>query len=825
MKKLRVLLTLIKAKLSALITAEFPSRMEVSLEGLKAPVVVCRDSWGVPHIYAENEEDLFHVFGYVQAQDRLFLMDLQRRAAWGKLSEVLGEKPYETDLFFRTVGLGRAAKDTFEALRTQGDRKILSISEKFDEGVNKAIEDMKNAGKLPIEFKILSYEPDPWTPIDTLTIGKLIGWSLTGNFFDLEFMKLHEGFGNQADELFPFENPYETCIFPSSFIPADPPDDLTTQTKPENSRARSTHNINDSKVVKAIGAILEWKEKAEGWILPFNVVLASNNWVVNGSLTTSGKPILCNDPHLQLTAPPVWYEAHLVVRGSSGISLNVRGVTFPGMPFIVIGHNQYLAWGCTNVGADVIDFYRYVWNDDGSQYWYVDRWEDLTKVQEVIRVKVGDSIEERIVNIDMTRNGPIMERYDERFAMRWVGHYPTFEARALYKFNIARNMEEFKEGLRDFLMPAQNVVYADVSGNIAWWANGRYPIRSNVSDANNYLEYRLPFNGSKGRGEWGDWDDADAWIDPPEEVPHVINPKEGYVATANNCPISREDFPHWLGWIWSENYRAQRIINLLNQLQPLGLEDMENIQTDVYHIAADKLVPYIANACKNRHLSEELEQALKILKDWDFKMDKDQVAPTIFATWLERFRKNTFNDEYEKAKFEGRYPPTETIQYLVEQNSTQWFDNVGTEEVETCEDIIFQSFVDAVNYLKEDLGPNMLEWKWGAIHRLDMEHPLGSAIAWFNYPELPAGGWENCVSPADGLKVKGGPSWRQIIDLSNLSNSLCILPGGQRGHPFSKHYHDQLELWLEGKYKPMTFPTSPEEQEDIESTTYFRPKI
>lgn len=554
-------------------------------------------------------------------------------------------------------------------------------------------------------------------------------------------------------------------------------------------------------------------------------MLASNNWVVNGSLTTTGKPILCNDPHLSLMAPPVWYEAHLVVSDPTGIRMDVRGVTFPGMPAIIIGHNQYLAWGFTNVGADVIDFYRYDWNGDGNQYRYLDRWESLTEIQEIIRVKAGDTVEERTVHTKMTRHGPIIERYDERFAMRWIGHYPTLEVRALYRFNIAKNIEEFKQGLRDFHMPGQNVVYADVEGNIAWWANGRYPIRSNVSDANSYLEYRLPFNGSQARGEWGDWNDADAWIDPPEEVPYVVNPKEGYVATANNCPISREKFPHWLGWIWSENYRAQRIINLLNQRRPLSLEDMRNIQTDVYYIPAEKLVPYIVNACRNRELDEELEQTLKILRDWDFRMDRDGVAPTIFATWLEEFKKNTFKDEYQKTGFEGRYPATETIQYLVEQNSTRWLDNVETEEIETREDITFKSLVDAVNHLKENLGHNVLEWKWAAIHRLDIEHPLGSVISWFNYPKLPTGGWENCVNLAGESKVKLGPSWRQIIDLSRMSNSVCILPGGQRGHPFSKHYRDQLELWIEGKYKQMTFPARPEEQEDIESTIEFEPKL
>jgi len=555
MGRLRVLLTIIKAKLMSLLKPEFPSRMEISLEGLKAPVAVLRDGWGVPHIYAENEEDLFIIFGYVQSQDRLFQMDLQRRAAEGKLAEVLGESQYETDLLFRTVGLERAAKTTLQTLKAQGDQKVLRIAEKFAKGVNKAIEGMKKAGEFPLEFKVLEYEPEPWTTVDTLAIAKLIGWRLTGNFLDLEFMKRREAFGDQADELFPFENPYEICICSGNGKPADSP----TRVSAEPSGTSLVHNPESFEVTKTADSTLYWKERAERWVLPFRMAFASNNWVVSGSLTETGKPILCNDPHLSLMAPPVWYEAHLVVRDSDGISMNVRGVTFPGIPTIVIGHNQYLSWGLTNVGADVIDFYRYDWNADRDQYWYVDHWEHLTKIQEVIKVKVGGRLEERSICIEMTRHGPIVERYGERFAMRWVGHYPTFEARAIYRFNVAKNMQEFKEGLSDFQMPAQNIVYADICGNIAWWANGRYPIRSNVSEENNYFEYRLPFNGSQARGEWGDWNDPDAWIDPPEEVPHLINPEEGYVATANNCPLPREKFPHWLGWEWAEHYRAEHL--------------------------------------------------------------------------------------------------------------------------------------------------------------------------------------------------------------------------------------------------------------------------
>lgn len=504
--------------------------------------------------------------------------------------------------------------------------------------------------------------------------------------------------------------------------------------------------------------------------------------------------------------------------------MNVRGVTFPGIPVIVIGHNNFVAWGLTNVGADVIDFYRYVWNDAGNQYWYLNRWENVTETEELIKIKVGDSIVETTVNINMTRHGPVIERNSEKFALKWTGQYPTMEARAMYAFNVANSLDDFELGLGDFQVPAQNIVYADIYGNIGWWANGRYPIRMNVSDANSFLEYRLPFNGSQARGEWGEWSDADAWLDPPEEVPHVVNPKAGCIATANNCPMPREKYSHWLGWTWADNYRVKRILRLLGEFQPLSLEDMKEIQTDIYSIAAQNLVPYIINACRDRQLSQELEDALDFMGNWDFVMDKGQVAPAIFAAWVEKLKNNTFFDEYNRAEFEGRYPSTETVQYLVEENSVRWFDNVDTETTETRDDIIFQSFVEAVQLLREALGAKMSEWKWGTIHHTDIVHLLGSALSWLNYPELSVGGWEDSVNPAWGLKVISGASWRQIIDLDDLNSSICVIPGGQRGHPFSKHYYDQLELWLNGEYKPMTFPASPEEQADTESIMMFRGK-
>jgi len=782
--------------------AELPTDAQIILKDLNQTVEVIRDNWGVPHIYARNEDDLYTAFGYVQAQDRLWQMDFHRRAAEGELSEVLGEDLYDTDLFFHVVGLARAANATLQQL----DQKTRHILNQFVKGVNSAIEDMKRDNNLPIEFRLLNYEPQPWTPLDTLAFVKLMAWSLTGDFYDLEFQRLVNAFGNQtASELFPTPRPYEVWIKPGNYTGDN--GNLGDNLGTDENRVHSVPNPESG-----IDALLKWKTEAEKWITPFRSLFASNNWVVNGSRTTTGKPILCNDPHLELSTPPVWYEAHLVVTNASGVAINVRGVTFPGTPLIVIGANQHLAWGFTNVGADVVDFYRYVWGNNGKKYWYVDHWESVQQVNETIQVKTDSGVENRTVSINMTRHGPIMERLGFKAAMKWTGHYPTLEARAIYKYNIAKNLNDFMNGLADFHVPAQNTVYADTNGNIAWWANGRYVNRTNVTG----VDLRLSFNGSRGEGEW-----SQDWIDPPNEVPHVINPPWGFVVTANNRPTG-PTYPHWLGWTWAEHYRAQRILEVVNVTRNLDVDYMKAVQNDVLYIPARELTPYIIEAYDKSPLEgEDVAEAVDTLRDWNYSMNEGEAASSVFATWLDMLKKDTFEDDYQRVGFDGPYPPTEVLEYFVKQNASKWFDRVNTVQTETRDHIILESLEQTVEALLRG-GASLPEW--GAIHYVEIRHPLGTVLPWLNYPEIPIDGWDQTVRPAGGLKVHHGASWRQIIDLSELDNSVSILSGGQRGNPFSRHYYDQFELWLRGQYKPMAFPETPDKARlNAESRVMFLP--
>lgn len=755
------------------------------IKGLKSEVKVVWDKWGVPHIYASNEEDLFFAYGYVQALERLWQMDLIRRLASGRLSEILGNTTLESDIFYRTIGLSRAAEVSLEAC----DQEILKILECYSNGVNAAILDLKKADRLPLEFKLLGYVPERWSPRDVLLVDKLIGWGLTGDFYDIEFLKVVKAFGwEKADELFPLKPEKVVHIYPGESYVEVPPSSL-----------------------EGLNEILRWKSEADKWTkMIVGDLFASNNWAVDGSLTASGKPILCNDPHLAHVVPPTWFEAHLVVVKDGEVSLNVRGVSFPGVPVIVIGANQYLAWGFTNVGADVIDFYYYVWSDDGRKYWYVNHWEDVTTKVEEIRVKGSES---KILCLNFTRHGVLIERNDVKFAMRWAGAGATLEPKAIYLYNKAKSLDEFIEAMKYFHVPAQNHMIADIYGNIAWFANGRYPIRGNVSSAN---MLRVPFNGSRADGEWI------GWVEPPWMVPYKINPECHYLVTANNNPVP-DDYPYWLGWTWAPRYRAERILELLKDRSNLTVEDMKEIQYDVYLILGRELTPILLSAFKTKPEDELASQALDILASWDYRMTVDQVAPTIFAVWVSRFREETFGDEYEKAGLDAPYPTYETLEVMAKAGNATWFDDVNTSVVESRDDIIRRSFLNAISELREKLGDNISDWTWGSVHKLKIDHALGVAVDWLNYPRLPVNGWRDTVNPAGGYEVSHGASWRMIIDLSDINSSFCIIPGGESGNPFSPNYDSQLELWVSGEYKRFSIPVNPDEVEDMVGSLILTP--
>ena len=662
----------------------------------------------------------------------------------GELSEVFGEDLFESDEFHVKMDFENAAKASWELLK---NTELKDILQAYSNGVNYYIEN----NELPMEFKLLNYKPEKWTPIDILLIGKEIEWGLTGNFWDLKRALIVERLGKDALELYP-------------------------------------DYMNHSHPIIRIGLI---NESLLDWLKPFEAKdgIGSNNWLISGKFTKNGKPILANDPHLALTVPPVWYEMHYKLN-----NLDVRGVSFPGVPVIVIGMNNYVAWGFTNVGADVIDFYYYIW--DGDKYLYKGKWLDVEKEIKTIKVKTKNGVVERQIVVEKTVHAPIIEKYGSKVAVAWTGLTATTEPLALYKYNHAKNLYEFIDALKYFDVPAQNLVYADVYGNIMYYSAGKYPIR--VVDGKE-VPGNVIFNGSAGEGEWkgfkpygiSTWD---GFI-PFDEILHLINPD--YVATANQRVVY--NYQHYLGdsMYFADPYRGMRIYEMIDDAvknKKIDVEYVKNMQKDVYSKPAEFFTPFIFEAYNK--MNEESKHYADLLKNWDFRMEKDSKEALVFALWLKHFVNETFGDEFYSAGLDKEYyPHLYVIQNL--PKDSKWFDDIRTPERENRDDIVLRAMKMAIDEMKEK------NYKvYGEYNVLKIEHPF--KLKFLNYPNLPMNGSKYTVFNfrAHSKLFQIGSSWRMIV---NFDENYCIIPGGNSGNYFSKHYDDQILMWANGRYKPFDF--------------------
>ena len=708
---------------------------EIEMNNPYGRVEIYYDEFGVPHIYAENEKALFFAVGYLQAKDRLFQMDLHRRYMKGQLSEIFGEITLESDKFHVEMDFESAAKASWEVLKR--NKSVREAILAYCEGVNAYI----NSGNLPIEFVLLNYKPEKWTPVDTLLIAKEIAWELTGNFWDLKREEIRRKLP-EALELYPVKLGHGYEILENYSSPA----------------------------------------KLENVSVSYPEGVGSNNWVISGKFTESGKPILANDPHLLLTAPPVWYEMHLKTK-----DFEVRGVTFPGIPFVIIGYNKHVAWGFTNVGADVIDFYAYVWKD--GKYLYKGEWLEPKKEKRVIKVK-GKEVEVEVIK---TVHGPFLKKYNVSVA--WTGFSGTREALAIYLYNKARSVEDVINAARFFDVPAQNLVVADES-SIAYYPAGKYPIRyvDGKEVAGNVV-----FNGSKGDGEWIGFTPygESSWegFIPFEEIPHAMNPD--YIATANQRIVG--NYSYYLGdsMYFADPYRAMRIEELIEKGIKQGRIDVEYVkkmQRDVYSKPAEFFVPLIIEATKDEEMFRDY---VEILKKWNYEMKKDSKAALIFSLWLKNYVKEIFDDDFEKAGIEPYYPRLWVIQKLEEDS--KWFDDVRTEKIEKRRDIILRALEKAV----EEMNKN--GWKtYGDYNRLKIEHPFGVKLKVFNYPSYPMNGSKYTIY---NFRVEENPqvgsSFRMIVEIGE--KAYTIIPGGNSGRITSKHYFDQLEMWINCDYKEVSW--------------------
>ncbi len=739
---------------------------EIRLPGLTDPVMVYRDEHGVPHIEAQNELDLYRAQGFVTAQDRMFQMDLSRRQASGRLSEVVGEATVERDAFFRTIGLRRAA----EASLSQYPERTLRILEAYAEGVNAYIEQAREKGTLPVEFRLLGYEPEPWSSVDSLTIGKYMAYDLSDHWREQAFhYYLMQKFSKEkALELFP--------------------------SYPENGatviQAMSEIDLDLSGLARAARyAPPEWN--------------GSNNWVVSGEKTASGAPYLANDPHLGLGTPAIWYEVHL----KAG-DLDVNGVVFAGIPGIVVGRNQHIAWGVTNVGPDVQDLYiekRHA--DDPYLFEYQGEWEKAEVIREQIKVKDGEPVEYEIV---ITRHGSVISDFalpgkegDQEeptayrgegapaLAMKWTAHAPSTELEAVLRFNRATNWEEFKEALTYFHTPAQNFVFASTDGTIAYRANGLIPVRQNGDGL-------LPVPGWSGEYEW------EGFI-PWDELPTIVNPDEGFISTANN-KIVGDDYPYHITSTWAQPYRQNRIREVLNSKDIFTIEDMMKLQFDQKNLQAQEFLPIFFEQLEGMELSEMQREALQLLQAWDFADRPDEGAPLVFHLWMAAISDVLFADQIDDEMmplFKGKAQAVDQlIRRAYDGNPGLWMEENGG-----LQQVVYKSFAAATDRASQLQGEKPQKWRWGKFHSVLFEHPLAAVKPLnllFNPPSPGMGGSKITVAAAgwdtESGYVDHGAVWRGITDLSDMQKNWNVVGPGQSGHAASPWYDDQVTDWVTGGY-------------------------
>jgi penicillin G amidase len=746
----------------------------LNLAGLQAPVDVIRDKWGVPQIYAQNDHDLFFAQGYIHAQDRLWQMEMNRRLASGTLSEVLGKTGLRLDQRWRIYGLRRVAEGAWSRL----DSDSRTILETYAAGVNSFIETHRD--RLPVEFTILGVNPAPWTPVDTLVWGNLMAYLYSPQGWqELEYAQLVAKVGQQAAE---------KIVLP-------------------NERGTPT-------IIGTASVAYDWLlhaqfkadlDAAHQWLGGTSASWGSNNWVVHGSRTTSGKPLLANDIHIDLAMPSFWYE-----NGLHGGRFDNVGSTFPGVPLIVIGHNQRIAWGIAALRNDDQDFFIEKLNDtkNPTQYEFKGQWRDLEFAEETIVVKGSDPVKLRV---PITHHGPIANMQDvanspdqKPLAYSWTLYQSQSTFKALVGINLATNWNSFRAALREWDTPGLNVVYADVDGNIGYQATGKLAIRVPADDG------RLPMPGWTGEYDW------QGFI-PFDKLPSLFNPPAGFVATANNKVIS-DDYPYLISAMWSPGYRATRINTLLNAKKKLTVQDMKDIQADTYLVPAAELLPYMLAVKPQTDLEA---QALAQLKAWDMRHDVDSVGASIYEAVYMFMVKNTIGDEL------GDSPPPMEEEIFSRPSwinelpaDDKWFDDVRTPQVENRADITSRSLSDAVKFLSQRLGSDPANWRWGRLHTVTLPHvPLGqSGIGLleriFNSPTIPARGDFRTVNMGaydwytDQFQMIFGPGQRMIVDLADWDSMQSINSTGQSGQLFNPHREDQFVMWQNAEYR--TVPSSSE---------------
>lgn len=715
-------------------------------------VSIERDRLGIPHIHASNDHDLYFGLGYAMAQDRLFQLDYLRRKGHGRLAEVLGTSGLEQDVIARTVGLNRIA--TAEWQRLSPDVK--SVLNSFATGVNLLIEQSRE--KPPIEFDLLNYRPQPWTPIDSLVIECEFRWYLTGRFPIIvmpELARRQLGDGALYREYLLGEADDEPILWPGEYKPRG------SVLHPRKAEAVG-HAVNDPD-----GAI------------------GSNNWVLAGSRTVSGRPLLASDPHIAFEAVSCWYEAHLC-----GGSYNVAGMAYAGIPAIMFGRNERVAWGITNNICSLRDLYQERISPEHPGCFEFDgQWEPARELNEVIQVRGAEPVSK---TVRFSRNGPVVDdilpgaaRNTGPVTLKWLGSYQGGWLTSLLRMGQAKNVAEFREAVRPWHVPAFSLVVADDEGQIAFQAAGRIPIRRSLE-----------------RGYRPGWDPAHQWqgLIPFEEMPQLDNPQRGWIASANNR-VAPDDFPHLLFGCWSTGYRARRIRQMLEAQSKHTAADMGRMHQDARSLRAAQFVPPLVAALKTSQ-DRRIREAASLLEKWDFEVTTDSIPASLFNVFYSHWCKVVSAEWFDRESAELMAHGVQSCAgRLLVGDAVGWFsrgDRVAR---------ILAAFAAALDELECKFGHDMAAWGWGRLHRLPLRHVLssrGDLGQLLDHGGEPVRGDMGTVCNTGcgvDFTATSGAGYRLIADFSTPIPSLLAVDGqGQSGHPGSPHYRDQFADWQSGRY-------------------------
>ncbi|MGH3415816.1 MAG: penicillin acylase family protein [Actinocrinis sp.] len=803
----------------------------INIPGLSAPVTVQRDANGIPQIYATTSPDLFLAEGYVQAQDRFWQMDVDRHVTSGTLSSILGSGALDTDKFVRTLGWRDVAEQSYAQLKSDTKQYLQAYSD----GVNDYLAQHPGGSSLSIEYSIIgaplvgkvsNYKPAAWTPLDSLAWIEAMAWDLRDNL-DSEIARslLAETLStDQIEQLYPSYSysTHPTIVDQGALVGSTYKQDATASAALPDGAQQKLSQL--SQLLSQIPSVLGPSDPAGSGV-------GSNSWVVSGSLTTTGKPLLANDPHLAPSLPSIWYQVGLhCVTVDADCQYDVSGYSFPGMPGVVIGHNQNISWGFTNEGADVTDLY--LEKIDGQDYLYDGKEYPLIEHNEQIDVAGQSPV---TITVRSTRHGPLISDIsdtDKRVgkdapaarsgdptqgaapgiqygvALQWTALQANPTMDAMFELDRAANWTDFRAAAADFTVPAQNLVYADTKGNIGYQAPGRIPIRKSGDG-------RWPVPG------WTDQYDWTGYI-PFSALPNEYNPSKGYIVTANNAVVG-PTYPYTLTTDWDYGYRAQRITQDIQSLTANGrkvsVDDMASIQSDTYNAEAAQLVPYLSKLKTNAFT----RPAQNLLKNWDYTQPATSGAAAYYnAVWSEILKMTFANKlpsgvDQKDLGFDGGDRWFAVVSAIIGQPDSEWWDNPKTPQRETRDTVLTAALEKARLDLTARLGKDVSKWTWGRLHTLTpTEQTLGTdgpgIVKWLlNGQAQPLAGGSAVVDATSwdlssgNYDVTVAPSMRMIVDLSDFDRSRWINQTGESGHVDDPNYLDQAPLWAAGETLPWAY--------------------